>query len=530
MSLGISELLVIENENLNDGKNKPKKMIKMWIDIMTPSEILFTLFIFSIILSAILLSGLNHRNKAVFSEVPHKFNNNMQGTRTEFVLYEFPHISSYNRYVTLGIYFYRRTDNPNVTNTNISKHILFSLDVYKTGDKGVYNSTKVPIDILCEMNETQNVSGNFIIYKDYFIRYKSLDIGIDMRSPDNATFNQYTVYSYLGGTDFSKFSLYYRILLSVILSGMLIIFIFTNCFKKYKNTNTTALAASTKSFSNTLSHNSSILQQVHILTVEQIIVLPLIVMLIINNYPLYYNHLQNPTENFYINSVTFDSILNGYSCFTILVLFYQLDKSNSYYHSNLDEHDQKSKWSFVKEILAYTFYTGICIEITYTSYNHKAMKTTSMINIIPLTYKEFDINEITQKQYVYSQIVVSIFIIILMMKSLIICFVSQGDYHKLIIYYYATFILLFQMLMINSLSQIFDVLNNWLNPDDQWVMLFTLENIFAGLLLYVHWPIDERTVNIHINNYEGAKELNIQDGLMIEENRSIFEADDLIVE
>jgi len=419
----------------------------MSIDSANFTEDIFTLLGFGVILLIMISIGIF--GPPIYDDNYHEFPITKEmAITTENVL--FKNIVPMNRAVSLNLYMKNSTKNlPG------SYPISFNYRVTCYKNQSVIQRTqRIVTTVNATMVPKYDNSLPLLLFTDLVLNYDSIEVKIDMDHTAEY-FNKGIIVFTKGSQSHSAFQVYFRILLMVLCIVYLLFFLLRLCSMPIK-----------------LWH------------LEQKLTVPLLFLAIFFNNPFYVVHIGNPSHVYVILDRILCAIFQNYFKFFILVLFDSL----RYKNRKTDSCFFLPKIVFCVLMFIFTVIHGIYDDIVAfgeTPLNGDPLES-------KLRWTEFGF-------FLFYLIWASISVIMSAFQ------VDLTERYKFNVYASAGGVTLLLMAVIQVLFRFFKLFGD---SSVNFVMTYAIQNVFAVLMSYFHWPYEVLTDQYYGDSGQPQQDLN----------------------
>lgn len=409
-----------------------------WIDFVDTNEILYSILVCFAILLSIIYTGLNIRPQTIYQQFNKSYITRQRTSLRRQINFIITPLTNYNRYIRIYISFEKHDFilSPLFKEINIE----YALTQYFENQRKKTKYNKLHLD--CSINKDENISEKFILFTDYFINSRFLDVNIVVPDADNATFCKFIVDVYYGSNEYTTFKMYFSYL-------FIIIFIFY-----------------------LLSFDFFISSHLNL----QFLFL-LLVSIILSNNPFYFLQVSNTQKFYYIFSSFSGPICDAFIYFSTLFF---LEIYIIRIHS-------KSEKKFTEKVLVFSFLSFFYFIVSF--FKDITILQYFKLENFPNTNNEKILNSIVKGVSVFRCFLGIIEFILVLVK---ICKIEHKSASLLVFLFLAALSFIQQSLIDGVLNFIYSHFYNDREQNKLHTAKFIIQNIFVLFITYVHWPYRKR--------------------------------------
>ncbi|KAK8852959.1 hypothetical protein M9Y10_017956 [Tritrichomonas musculus] len=430
----------------------------LWINATKKKNLISTIIIFILLfLSLIYFCFYGYQdfitNKYQNREYHTSRTNDQEIQKFDFDLTPFDYN---NRFVRFSITFGRNTTG------EFSEDVIFYYFIQKLKP---YNSKAEKIEknvsLNAHMNNNQNWTSEYILYRDYVLDFQFLSLGI-LINKSNTAFNQFE-FSYLyGGTESTFFNLYFRSAFSFLHILLLILVLHKKKTKKFKN-----------------------------FLPEQLLFFPLIIITIISNNPFCLYKFFYPTKLYYKWMLYTLPISDSVTYFTTFMLFifysYRVSERQNreiYFlgHSKSGKNNFRKVSKFLLILCLIHMFVLIILNYYLGEYLY--------FNYFP-TLKDSARYQNIQHIKSFVIILFSTFVLLFTLVALLIINVVAFPLFLYISSYVVVFV---QNFLFEGIFPFFGITND---KEESYIVMskMIIQNIYCLFIVYIHWPCGEHELD-----------------------------------
>lgn len=421
-----------------------------WVNVANIKEISSAVFYFFLILFSILFFGLKGRQEyTIYNSVQRLFKNVKPFRNYYNFDFELLPFNSKNRFIKFYLYFYR--DTTNRIDSNISFKYLIKLLYPNITERNIWHS----IDINFHFENGQLWTEEYPLYVDYMFDFKSISIHLKVEQNNFSIYKGLEFGTLFCSTESTQFNVYFNLMMTI----LLILALFELSYLKYSN-------------------------QIKSFKLNQILLFPLIIVMILSNNPLYFYHLIHPTQFYYYMMIFFVPTCDAFIYFTIIfMMFYSMLFEGKEFDRLAQINNSKQK---VVKFSIITFTLSVIYTFVMVVFNYYITNNSILVNFPTLIEYQ---NNLKIEKYKSCANAISVFIVLILLLA---SFLISDEITTSSVIYIIIFLPIFiEEFCFNGIFIFFDLISKR-NDAEITMSKMIIQNLFCIFLVYIHWPFDIR--------------------------------------
>lgn len=408
-----------------------------WIDFVDRKELFFSILLGFIFLTTAVCITFQINPQVMHQQFSKSYTSIQRTTLKRELVFMISPISSYNQFVRVYISFEIKN-----TSSSIFREIHMNYVVSQVFENQ-HKKTLVRNNYLdCKIDDNQNISQKFILFNDYLIQYRLLDIDTIIQNADNATFNRFIIDAYYGNDACLTFRIYF-------VSIFNFCFIFIIAF---------------------LIRND--LARSYLINISILLIL-----IVLSNNPFIYSLASFPQKICYIHPAIFRPICDSFNYFTLIILLEQY----------LIRNNLKSGKNYGQSVLIFFMVSFVYFIISSVDEIIK-LKYLYLSNFISVLSQEYQ--NIIEKSTSICKLLISFCEFLIILSKIL-----KYKKDNLLIYFFLSLIIFTKQGLIDGIlnyKSLLDIDIREKKADLLSNIGFMINNMFGIFISYAHWPYKKR--------------------------------------